>query len=117
MGEAVLRRPVGGALVMADQLLRLVALADLPGVRVRLVPDEIGAFPGMTSFALLSFREDEFDDVVYLDNLHGGTWLEAEWERHPYAETFERLVPMALPVKDTTARLVEAAQLLKDGAD
>jgi len=117
VGEAVLRRPIGGALVMADQLLRLVALADLPSVRVRLVPDEIGAFPGMTSFALLSFREDEFDDVVYLDNLHGGTWLEAEWERQPYAQTFERLVTMALPAGDTAARLVEAAQLLKDGAD
>ncbi|SDG93211.1 hypothetical protein SAMN05216553_113174 [Lentzea fradiae] len=39
------------------------------------------AFAGMTSLTLLSFREDEFEDVVYLDSLHGGTWLEAECER------------------------------------
>jgi hypothetical protein len=116
VGEAVLRRPVGGVLVMADQLLRLAALADLPGVRVWLVPDETGAFAGMTSFSLLSFREDEFEDVVYLDTLHGGTWLEAEYERRPYAESFERLVTVALPAGDTIERLVEAAQLLKDSA-
>ncbi|MGW6446786.1 helix-turn-helix domain-containing protein [Lentzea sp. NPDC055074] len=116
VGEAVLRRPVGSALVMADQLLRLAALAELPGVRVWLMPDEVGAFAGMTSFSTLSFREDEFEDVVYLDTLHGGTWLEAERERRPYAETFERLVRMALPIKDTVDRLFEAAQSLKDSA-
>lgn len=117
LGDAVLRRPVGGALVMADQLLRLAAFAELPGVRVWLVPDELGVFAGMTSFTLLSFRENEFEDVVYLDNLHGGTWLEAEREWRPYADTFEQLVTEALPVDDTIGRLIEAAQSLKDNAD
>lgn len=117
VGEAILRRPVGGALVMADQLLRLAAFAELPGVRVWLVPDELGAFAGMTSFTLLSFREDEFEDVVYLDSLHGGTWLEAENQRRPYAETFERLATEALPADETIGRLIEAAQSLKDAAD
>lgn len=117
VGEAILRRPVGGALVMADQLLRLIALAELPSVRIWLVPDEAGAFPGMTSFTMLSFRENEFEDVVYLDNLHGGTWLEAKPERRPYAETFERLVTVGLPAGATIGRLVEAAQSLKDSAD
>lgn len=117
VGEAVLRRPVGGALVMADQLLRLAAFADLPGVRVWLVPDDLGAFAGMTSFTRLSFRPDEFEDVVYLDSLHGATWLEAEHERRPYAETFERLVTVALPIGVTVERLIEAAQSLKDNAD
>lgn len=117
VGESVLRRPIGGAMVMADQLLRLAALADLPGVRVWLVPDEAGAFAGMTSFTLLTFREDEFEDVVYLDTLHGGTWLEAKPEWRPYTETFERLVTVALSAEETIGRLVEAAQLLKDSVD
>jgi hypothetical protein len=117
VGEAILRRSIGGALVMADQLLRLAAFAELPGVRVWLVADEAGAFAGMTSFTLLSFREDEFEDVVYLDTLHGGMWLEATPERRPYAETFERLVTVALSAEETIGRLVEAAQSLKDNAD
>jgi hypothetical protein len=70
----------------------------------------------MTSFTLLSFRENEFDDVVYLDTLHGATWLEAECERRPYAETFERLITVTLSTGDTIDRLVAAAQSLKDDA-
>ncbi|MFD9704341.1 Scr1 family TA system antitoxin-like transcriptional regulator [Lentzea sp. NPDC059081] len=116
LGEAVLRRPIGSALAMADQLLRLAALADLPGVQVRLVPDEVGAFAGMTSFSQLSFREAVFDDVVYLDTLHGGTWLEYEHDRRPYAETFERLATVTLGAESTAGRLIEAAQSLKDSA-
>lgn len=114
LGEAVLRRPVGGALVMADQLLRLAELARHPGVRVRLVPDEAGAFAGMTSFSLLSFREERFDDVVYLDDLHGATWLEDAAAWRPYSATFERLATVALSAHDTAERLIEAAEHLKD---
>lgn len=117
VGEAVLRRPIGGALAMADQLFRLAAFAELPGVQVRLVPDQVGAFAGMASFSLLSFREEQFEDVVHLDSLHGETWLEAERERRPYAETFEHLATAALSPEQTIERVIEAAQLLKDAAD
>lgn len=72
-------------------------------MRVWLVPDETGAFAGMTSFALLSFREDEFEDVVYLDSLHGGAWLETTPERRPYTETFERLVTVVAPPRTPSA--------------
>ena len=54
---------------------------------------------------------------MYLETLHGGTWLEAERERQPYADTFERLVTVALSTEHTINRLIEAAQLLKDNAD
>ncbi|SEP91623.1 helix-turn-helix domain-containing protein [Lentzea albida] len=116
LGQAVLRRPVGGALVMADQLFQLGSFAQLPGVRVFLAPDRLGAFAGMTSFTVLSFREAQFDDVVYLDSLHRGTWLESETERLPYVESFERLTSAALPAAVTTGHLYRAAQHLKDTA-
>jgi hypothetical protein len=103
LGGAVLRRPIGGALVMADQLFQLASFAQLPGVRVFLLSDRVGAFSGMASFTVLSFREAQFEDVVYLDTLHGGTWLESEAERRPYVETFERLADAALPAAVTTA--------------
>ncbi len=46
LGQAVLRRPVGGALVMADQLFQLASFAQLPGVRVFLAPDSVGRVRG-----------------------------------------------------------------------
>ncbi|MGZ3147947.1 DUF5753 domain-containing protein [Lentzea chajnantorensis] len=116
LGAAVLRRPVGGPLVMADQLFQLAAFADLDGARVFLVPDEVGAFAGMTSFSLLSFRQPQFDDVVHLDHLHGDVWLESEAERQPYADAFGRLMDVALPVAETSERIVQAAQRFKDAA-
>ncbi|SEQ62911.1 Helix-turn-helix domain-containing protein [Lentzea xinjiangensis] len=114
VGESVLRKPVGSALVMADQLFGLASLAELAAVQVFLVPDDVAAFAGAVSFSVLSFREAQFDTVVYLDQLHGGTWLESEFERRPYVDTHERLMDVALPVDVTTERIVEAAQHFKN---
>ncbi|WP_329787283.1 DUF5753 domain-containing protein [Lentzea sp. DG1S-22] len=116
LGAAVLRRPVGGPLVMADQLFQLAAFAELDGARVFLVPDEVGAFAGMTSFSLLSFRQPQFDDVVHLDHLHGNAWLESEAERRPYTDTFRRLMDVVLPTAETSEQIVQAAQRFKDAA-
>ncbi|MGW4211573.1 helix-turn-helix domain-containing protein [Lentzea sp. NPDC004789] len=116
LGEAVLRRPVGGALVMADQLFQLAVFAQLPGVRVYLVPDSAGVVAGMASFTALSFREAQFDDVVYLDCPHGGVWLESEAERRPYLELFDRLMSTTLTDAETAEHLHRAAQDLKDTA-
>lgn len=116
VGQAVLRRPVGGALVMADQLFQLALLAQLPGVSVFLVPDSGGVVAGMSSFTLLSFREVQFDDVVYLDCPHGGVWLEGEAERQRYLELFGRLMAASLSEAETIELLHGAAQDLKDTA-
>ncbi|GAA3652661.1 helix-turn-helix transcriptional regulator [Lentzea roselyniae] len=116
LGEAVLRRPVGGALVMADQLFQLAVFAQLPGVTVYLVPDSVGVVAGMTSFTLLSFRETQFDDVAHLDCPHGDMWLERETERRPYLELFGRLMSTTLADDETAERLHSAAQDLKDTA-
>ncbi|MFJ8967051.1 helix-turn-helix domain-containing protein [Lentzea sp. NPDC102401] len=114
IGESILHRPVGGSLVMADQLLRLATFSTLPGVRVQLAPDNNGALAGMAPFTAMSFREVAFDDVVYLDTLHGGTWLESQSDVQPYTETFAQLASEALPTNDTSDRLIEAAQQHKD---
>ncbi|MCG8926159.1 DUF5753 domain-containing protein [Lentzea sp. CC55] len=116
VAQAVLRRPVGGALVMADQLFQLALFAQLPGVRVYLVPDSAGVVAGMTSFTLLSFREPQFDDVVYLDCPHCGVWLERETDRLPYLELYGRLMSTTLTDAETVEHLHRAAQDLKDGA-
>ncbi|MGZ3140948.1 helix-turn-helix domain-containing protein [Lentzea chajnantorensis] len=116
LGQAVLRRPAGGALVMADQLFQLAVFAQLPGVNIYLVPDSAGVVAGMTSFALLSFREAQFDDVVYLDSPHGDVWLESESERRPYLELFGRLMSTTLTAAETAEHLHNAAQNLKDAA-
>lgn len=97
LSEAALRRMVGGAQVMADQLLWLVQLMELPTVTVQVVPDSLGAFPGLGwSFTCLSFLERQFEDVVAVELPHGTVWLEQEEERVPYEHTFLKLQDVAL---------------------
>ncbi|WP_188316427.1 helix-turn-helix domain-containing protein [Solihabitans fulvus] len=97
VGESVLRRPTGGRRVMADQLVRLQALAELPSVTVQVLPPGLGAYPGMgTPFTILSFVEERFDDVVHLGQLDGGRWLESIRELAPYRETFAKLTSIAM---------------------
>ncbi|KAA2264816.1 helix-turn-helix domain-containing protein [Solihabitans fulvus] len=96
VGEAVLRQPTGGRRVMADQLVRLLALAELPSVTVRVLPSGLGAYPGMgTPFTVLSFTEERFDDVVHSGRLGGETWIESVGERLPYEEPFTKATGMA----------------------
>lgn len=57
LNESVLRRPVGGAEVMAAQLDRLAETSELPNVSLRVVPFAAGFHPGILSgsFNILRF--------------------------------------------------------------
>jgi hypothetical protein len=100
--EVVVRRPVGGPRVMADQCQRLIELVDLPNVTLRILPIRFGAHHGINSgpFTMLHFpktsdgRETE-PPVVYVENLAGALYLEKPIEIERYGAAFrnmERLV-------------------------
>src|SRR5690349_9935073 len=57
LNESILRRPVGGARVMAGQLDQLVRDSELPNVSVRVAPFSAGVHPGVMSgpFVILRF--------------------------------------------------------------
>ncbi|MFF3460709.1 helix-turn-helix domain-containing protein [Streptomyces sp. NPDC002730] len=92
INEAVLRRRVGSAEVMREQLEHVAELAStLPNVRVQVVPFEAGEHPGMNgAFTILQFRErDPFNPIVYLENL-ADAWVvrkQADVDRHEEAFT------------------------------
>ena len=48
LDETALRRPIGGPAVLDAQLGRLMELADLPSVRLHVVPLDAGAHVGFT---------------------------------------------------------------------
>ena len=55
LSEALVRRPVGGPDVMAEQLRHLAGLAALPNVRLHVIPLSAGMHPGVVTgpFTLL----------------------------------------------------------------
>lgn len=68
--EMALRRRVGNADVMREQLGRL--LDPPPGCEVRVIPFEAGAHPGVLSFTLFSFDEAFLSPVAYVDGVTRG---------------------------------------------
>ncbi|MGH1551450.1 Scr1 family TA system antitoxin-like transcriptional regulator [Streptomyces sp. L7] len=68
--EAALRRPLGGAEGMRDQLRHLVETAALPNVTLQVLPFEVGAAmrrPAVRSPCCAS-RSTDLPDIVYLGN-------------------------------------------------
>lgn len=75
IGEAVLRRKLGGTGVMQEQLQRLLTVAEGdPRVTVQVLPFGSSGCAGMLApFVVASFAPDPRPDVAYLDNALDGT--------------------------------------------
>ncbi|GAA0323265.1 helix-turn-helix transcriptional regulator [Actinoallomurus spadix] len=71
LDEAVLRRPVGGAAVMRDQLTRLVHASRSPHIVLQVLPFAVGAHPGTNGMMILFTLPDE-SKLVYAEALGGG---------------------------------------------
>ncbi|MEU3661157.1 helix-turn-helix transcriptional regulator [Streptomyces sp. NPDC032940] len=102
LDEAVLRREVGGAGVMARQLERLVEAARLPHVRLQVLPFAAGAHIGVTGpFVIFSFPSTSDLDVVVLDHLTSSLHLERKEDLEAYTEAFHALLHHALSPEDS----------------
>lgn len=98
INEAVLRRRVGSADVMREQLEHVAQVASsLANVRVQVVPFEAGEHPGMNgAFTILQFRErDPFNPIVYLENLADAWVVRKQADVDRYEEAFTDLQAFA----------------------
>ncbi|MFI6406192.1 helix-turn-helix domain-containing protein [Streptomyces sp. NPDC050548] len=102
LDEAVVRREVGGPGVMARQLERLVEAAQLPQVRLQVLPFAAGAHIGITGpFVIFSFPSTSDLDVVVLDHLTSSLYLERKEDLEAYSEAFNTLQFHALSPEDS----------------
>jgi transcriptional regulator with XRE-family HTH domain len=109
LAEAALHVRVGGPKVMRAQLDRLLELAAMPHVRLRVLPNRVGAHTAMgTGFNILSFGAEE-SDVVYMEFLHQGVYLEETVEVEPYRVRFADMWDRALGEEETTSLVAEIA--------
>lgn len=71
LDEAVLRRLVGGQVIMHAQFARFLEVGELPNVFLQVVPFDAGEYPGLDGgLTLLSFADGP--DVGYIEG-HGGS--------------------------------------------
>lgn len=95
--EAALHRPFGGVGVMRGQIQSLMELCDKPNVRIQIVPFAAsGAHAGGGApFTWLRFAYEELKDVIYLEHLTGGLYLERDNEIDTYQAAMEHLCVQA----------------------
>lgn len=104
LDESALRRRVASNGVMRGQSTRLIEVAELPNVDLRVLPLE-RLYPIVTgSFVLLRFGEAHdttLPDVVYAERLSSNLYFEDETETYLYQVAFEYLVDAALPAQES----------------
>ncbi|MFH8350457.1 helix-turn-helix domain-containing protein [Streptomyces sp. NPDC018045] len=117
LDESVLRREVGGPLVMAEQIGHLHAMAQRPNVDVQVLPFHGGASAagGGGHFVILG-RDDEQQPmntmaVVYLEMHRRGVYLDNPEDLSSYKLTFAYLCSQAI---DPAASLEMLAKMSKE---
>ncbi|MEY9969307.1 transcriptional regulator with XRE-family HTH domain [Streptacidiphilus sp. MAP12-16] len=111
--EAVLRRPIGGREVMADQLRAMAELAHQANVLFQVLPFDKGAHVSLSGmFTLIEFPNDADSDVVYVEGAGGNLYLERPRDVREAARAFSRLVAAALDCDDSRRFILTAAEEL-----
>lgn len=111
--EAVIRRTVGGPVVMRHQLAHLLVAAGLPGVTLQVLPFDTGAHAGHDGpFSIVEFHDRSDSEVVYVESTAGPIYLEKNREVRASAEVFDRLRAAALPPEASLDLISKAAREL-----
>jgi len=110
LDEAVLRRPIGGPVVMREQVLHLLEAARSPSVTLQALPFGIGSHAGVEGpFSVLGFPEPADLDVVYIEYLANGLYLESSAEIQLYGTVFDHLRASALSASESLAFVAKVA--------
>ena len=111
--EAVIRRTVGGPVVMRHQLAHLLVAAGLPGVTLQVLSFDTGAHAGHDGpFSIVEFYDRSDSEVVYVESTAGPIYLEKDREARASAEVFDRLRAAALPPEASLDLISKAAREL-----
>lgn len=111
VGEAALRRVVGGVETMREQLQKLNEVSRLNNITVQVLPFRAGAHPGMQGgFHLLEFPEENDQGVVYVEYRQGSLYLERQPDVDAYAKLFDHLRARALGPDESRALITRMAE-------
>jgi transcriptional regulator with XRE-family HTH domain len=105
--ESVLLRNIGGPEVMYAQLLRLAEAADLPDVKLQVLPLGSNVSMGFSSFVIFHFgpgptgKTGALGDVVSTEGVNSGLNVDDEHVTHIYRLVFQAYAEAALPSSES----------------
>ncbi|SFE59057.1 Helix-turn-helix domain-containing protein [Actinopolyspora alba] len=108
IGEAALRRRVGGARVLREQLEHLLRMAEHEHITLQVMPLDADAHPAQVGpFVILRYAGDADPDVVYVETHVGGWSLERENELSNYQAMMDHLRAHAADPEESS-RVIQA---------
>lgn len=111
--ESVIRRVVGGAEVMREQLNHLVTAADRDNVIIQIVPFDLGSYGTMSGgFTIIGYSDPDDPPAVYLEYAGGGSWVENVSDVQHFADMFAEIAESALSVEDSADLIRAQAKVL-----
>ena len=113
MDEAVLRRQVGGRETMHAQLQRLITASERPNVTLLVMPDELGAHPGLDGpMSILQF-ETGTRPVVYVEGQAGNLYMEKDDDLRRCQQTMNHILAAAPGPDQSLALIRQIAKEMK----
>jgi transcriptional regulator with XRE-family HTH domain len=110
LDEAVLRRPVGGADVMRDQLVRLAAAGERHHVAIQVIPFGAGAHEGLRGAGFVVADFDGAVTIAYQDAASSGQIIEDAVDVDALAVTWDTLRLDALPRAASISLITSVAE-------
>ncbi|MEV4528008.1 helix-turn-helix transcriptional regulator [Streptosporangium sp. NPDC049304] len=110
--EAALRKLIGGAEVMCEQINHLITMAARPNVTIQVVPDSAGAHPALDgAFVILDFPNDP--SLIYTVTVTENLWLEQQADYQRYSLIYNHVMTLALSPEESVRYLTKLAEQLK----
>ncbi len=109
LDEAVIRRPVGSADVMASQLRQLIAAGRRPTITVQVIPFGAGAHLGVHG-SYVAFDFDKAPSIVHLEHLRSSLFVDEPDDVRPFLQAADTLAGQALDP-------IRSAEFLASAAD
>jgi transcriptional regulator with XRE-family HTH domain len=97
LSESALRRNIGDATIMHQQLVHLAELAERPNVELQVLPFDAQTFgAAWIGFIILRFDHDATSDVIYLETYTDADYLDAPDAVQAYSWLWSRLSAAAM---------------------
>ena len=107
LDEGVLRRTIGSAEIMAEQLRHLIGAVERGRVRIHVVRYSVGAYALLQSMLTLMWFDDQ-PPVAYSEGLHTGKLHDSPAMVTRLQGIYDLAMSDALPLKESLALLREA---------
>ncbi|MDX5571135.1 helix-turn-helix transcriptional regulator [Streptomyces sp. ID01-9D] len=113
LDEAVLRRPVGGAAVMAEQIDHIVALTESERIRTHVIPLGLGYHPLLDGMLTLMWFDDQ-PPVAYSEGLRMGRLHDSPSVVESFQGDYTLSLSDALPLKESLAAMKATSKGFRD---